>query len=188
MERDTIAFVGRSNVGKSSTIRALTGVKVRVGKKPGTTIRPNLVPYGRYTILDMPGFGFMRREGQEAVKDYIVRRLEEGRDIAFAVEVVDAKAFVEIARRWEARGQIPVEVEFYHFLNELDLNPIVVANKIDKIPGGARDEVLDAICTYLGLAPPWRGWRAVIVPFSARTREGLGELKALIGERARARG
>lgn len=188
MERDKIAFVGRSNVGKSSSIRALTGVRVRVGKKPGTTIRPNLVPYGRYTILDLPGFGFMGREGQEAVKDYIVRRLEEGRDIAFAVEVVDARDFVEIVRRWEARGQIPVEVEFYHFLNELNLNPVVVANKVDKIPKGARDATLDAICAYLGLAPPWQNWRAIIVPFSAKTEEGLAELKALMRERARAVG
>jgi small GTP-binding protein len=180
MERDKIAIVGRSNVGKSSTIRALTGKAVRVGRRPGVTLKPHFIPYKGKTLVDMPGFGFMSgisEKEQERIKDFIIHYIEEESDVLFALQIIDAKAFTEIARRWEARGQIPVEIEMFDFLNEMNLNPLVVANKIDKIKKEKRDEVLDEICEFLGLAPPWSKWDAIIVPFSAKTCEGLENLK-----------
>lgn len=181
-KKDKIVFVGRSNVGKSSAIRALTGAKIKVGKRPGVTLEPNFVPYGRLTIVDMPGFGFMQgvsKRRQEEIKDFIVRYLEKSEDILFAVQVTDAKAFAEIARRHQERGEIPVEIEMFQFLQELHLNPILVANKIDKIAKGERMEKLNEICALLDLPAP----NNVIVPFSAETKEGLEDLKRLIRER-----
>lgn len=186
MDKDKIVIVGRSNVGKSSTIRALTGKAIKIGKRPGVTLKPNFIPYKGKTLVDMPGFGFMSGvsvEGQEKIKDFIIHYLEEASDILFAVHVVDAKAFAEIARRWEKRGQIPVEIEMFDFLNELDLNPIVVANRMDKIKKGARDETLDEMCDFLGLGGPWQKWDEIIVPFSAKTGEGLENLKRKMNQK-----
>ncbi len=178
-----IVFIGRSNVGKSSTIKTLTGKKLKIGRRPGVTLKPQEIRWGENTIVDMPGFGFMSgvyEEKREAIKDSIVKYLEDEKDISFAVQIIDTKAFLEIKKRWEKRGQIPVEIELYNFLNELELKPILVANKIDKIKKDRRDETLDQICESLDLLPPWRQWKDIIVPFSAKTEEGMQELKRLI--------
>ncbi|MBU2559626.1 GTP-binding protein EngB [archaeon] len=187
MEKDKIVIVGRSNVGKSSTIRVLTGKAVRVGKRPGVTLKPNIIPYkvGK-TLVDMPGFGFMSgvsKEGQEKIKDFVIHYIEKAQDALFALQIIDAGAFAQIARRWESRGQIPVDIEMFDFLNELGLNPLVVANKIDKIKKDERDVALDEICDFLGLAPPWQKWEDIIVPFSAKTGEGLVELKRKMNQK-----
>lgn len=181
--KDKIAFVGRSNVGKSSTIRLLTSKAVRVGRRPGTTLEPNLIPYGVYTIVDMPGFGFMSgvsKKRQEEIKDFIVHYLEQSEDIAFAVEVIDAHAFLEIAERWNERGMIPVEVEMYQFLEEIGLKPVVVCNKMDKVGKNKWDERLKAIAGWLGIAKDFSG---VLLPFSAKKGLGLPELKKMIRSR-----
>jgi small GTP-binding protein len=182
-----IVLVGRSNVGKSSVIRQLTGKKIPIGKRPGVTRRITRYRVGRMEIVDMPGFGFMSgvpQPLQEKIKTEIVHYLEKNRDrIMFAMEVIDARAFSEIVERWQRRGQIPVDVEMFSFLNELNLNPLVVANKIDLIQRGYRDVVLDDICDKLGLPPPWRQWIDTLVPVSAKTGEGIPELKRLIKQR-----
>jgi len=187
-----LVLVGRSNVGKSSVIRQLTGKRVLVGRRPGVTRRISRYSCGKLDVVDMPGFGFMSgvsREQQERTKTEIVRYLEQNREeILIALEVIDARAFSEIVERWESRGQIPVDVEMFSFLQELGLNPIVVVNKIDLIYPGERDEVLDNICEKLGMPSPWRQWLDVVVPISAKTGEGVSDLMRLIGERLRASG
>jgi len=75
-----ILFLGRSNVGKSSVIRKLTGKRVPVGKRPGVTRKPLRLKLGELEIIDMPGFGYMAgmsREKQETVKTGIVRYVEK---------------------------------------------------------------------------------------------------------------
>jgi small GTP-binding protein len=187
-----LVLVGRSNVGKSSLIRRLTGKRVRIGRRPGVTRRILRYRCGKLDVVDMPGFGFMSgvsRERQERTKTEIVRYMERNRDkILVAIEVVDARAFSEIAERWERRGQIPVDVEMFSFLQELELNPIVAVNKIELIYPEERDDVLDDICEKLGMAPPWRQWLDVVVPVSAKTGEGISELFNLVRERLRIRG
>lgn len=187
-----IVLVGRSNVGKSSVIRRLTGIQARVGKKPGVTRRIARYRCGKLDVVDMPGFGFMAgvgREEQEQVKIEIVRYLEKNRKrILFALEVIDARAFSDIVERWERRGQIPVDIEMFSFLQELRLSPIMVVNKIDLVYPEERDAVLDDICEKLGMVPPWRQWLDVVVPISAKTGEGLPELRKLVRERLRASG
>jgi len=182
-----IVLVGRSNVGKSSVIRQLTGKRVRVGKRPGVTRKPYRYRCGELDVVDMPGFGFMAgvsRERQEQIKTGIVRYLERNRErILFALEVIDARAFSEIVERWERRDHIPVDVEMFQFLQELELRPIVVVNKIDLIYPEERDGVLDDVCEKLGLSPPWRQWTDVVVPTSAKTGEGVRELRRLVGKR-----
>ena len=182
-----IVLVGRSNVGKSSVIKQLTGKRVRVGKRPGVTSRPYRYRCGELELIDMPGFGFMvgvSRERREEIKTSIVRYLERNRRrILFALEVLDARAFGEIVERWERRGQVPVDVEMFQFLQELELNPIVVVNKIDLIYPEERDALLGNVCEKLGLPLPWRQWLDVVVPISAKTGEGVKTLKKLLRQR-----
>lgn len=182
-----IVLVGRSNVGKSSVIRQLTGKRVRVGRRPGVTRELSRYSCGELDFVDMPGFGYMAGISvarQEAIKTQIVHYLETHRqDILFAIQVIDARSFGEIIQRWERRGQLPVDVEMFQFLKELELHPAVVANKIDIIYPDERDDVLNNICDKLGMSPPWRQWKDVLVPMSAKTGEGALELKKLVRQR-----
>jgi len=179
-----IILVGRSNVGKSSVIRQLTGKKIPIGRRPGVTRRIARYRAGKMEIVDMPGFGFMSGVSsavQEKIKTEIVRYLEQNRSrIMLAMEVVDARSFSEIVERWQRRGQIPIDVELFSFLQELELNPILVVNKIDLIRRVERDAVLDDICEKLELPSPWRQWIDIVVPISAKTGEGVPNLKKLI--------
>lgn len=184
-----IVLIGRSNVGKSSVIRQLTGKKIPVGKRPGVTRKINRYQIGDLIIVDMPGFGFMSgvsRAQQGKTKTEIVSYIENNSGkIALAMEVVDARSFHEIAERWENRGQIPVDVEMFSFLQELGLNPILIVNKIDLIYPEERDAVLDDISQRVGLTPPWRQWSDMIVPISAKTGEDVAILKKLVKRRIR---
>ncbi len=177
-----IIFVGRSNVGKSSLITALTGTKLPAGSRPGVTRKPISIPYRNFIITDMPGFGFMSGvQGQEAIKDNIVHYIENNAEnIVLAVMVVNASSFSGIVDKWAGRGEIPVEVELFEFLHELDIDVIVAANKIDKV--GDVDTTLDGIAQRLGMMPPWRQWLDSIAPVSAKKGE-VGKLKELIQKR-----
>ena len=181
-----IIFVGRSNVGKSTLFSELFGVKVRKGRRPGTTIKPNQITFKDLIVTDLPGFGYIAgvsREFNEKVKDFVVRYIEENADrIIAAVQVIDAKSFLEIVERWEKRGLLPVDVEMYDFLNEFEFDVLVAANKMDKVEDW--DETLNGIVEKLGMHPPWYLWKHVIYPISAKKgdvdnlREGLKRVLA----------
>ena len=54
--------------------------------------------------------------------------------IVCAVQVIDAKSFIDIVDRWDGRGEAPIDIELNDFLHELGLDVVVAANKMDKIP------------------------------------------------------
>lgn len=176
-----IIFVGRSNVGKSSLLKELFGAKVRVGKRPGVTLRPAHAQVSDLLITDMPGFGFMsgvKERKQDIVKDKTVHYIEENAErIKIAVLVIDGPAFPEIVDRWDSRDQIPIDVEMFDFLREIGIDTIVAANKMDKVKEDESDILLDEISVRLGLEPPWQNWKHLIAPISAKK----GDLKALKG-------
>ncbi|KAG8546581.1 hypothetical protein GDO81_018574 [Engystomops pustulosus] len=75
-----VCFIGRSNVGKSSLIKALfalvPGIEVRVSKTPGHTKKMNFFKVGKaFTLVDMPGYGYRAPEDfTEMVEAYIQER------------------------------------------------------------------------------------------------------------------
>jgi GTP-binding protein EngB required for normal cell division len=168
--RAEIIFAGRSNVGKSSIVRCLTGRRVPVGRRPGVTRKPLHLRFGELTVTDMPGFGFMSGWDSERVKDEIVYYIEDNAPrILLGFVVLDAKSFLEIVERCERRGEIPVDLEMYDFLVDVGIDARIVANKIDKVEEA--DRMLDAISEKFNLPPPWQQWRDIILPASAKKKE-----------------
>jgi small GTP-binding protein len=171
-DRDEVVLVGRSNVGKSTLMRELTGHAVKTGKKPGVTRRPNHFDWApeKFMFTDLPGFGFMSGVGEERreqIKTDVVRYLETNADrILVGVVVVDGKAAVDIIDRHTEAGEIPHDIELFHFLQELGVPAVVAVNKMDKVDD--RDERLDDLCDRLGLYPPWQQWRETVAPISAK--------------------
>ncbi len=181
-----ILFSGRSNVGKSSIIRVLTGKNLKVGKRPGVTLKPNHIRYSDLLITDLPGFGFMsgvKDRKQDIVKDQIVRYIESNAErINIAVLVIDGAAFLDIVQRWEDRNEIPIDVEIFELFREFDLDIVLAVNKVDKIKDSSLDKNLDMICDKLGMLPPWKQWLDTVAPVSAKKKD-INSLKKLIRQR-----
>ncbi len=179
-----IVLIGRSNVGKSTLFRELTSQKVKVGRRPGITQYPHKVRVGNIFYVDMPGYGFMfktTKEQQEKTKDLIVEYFEShANEIMLAVQVIDAASFLDIANRWEERGEVPFEIELYGFLNDLGLDVVLAANKMDRIAN--KDEALDMIVERLGMLPPWTQWRDKVAPISAK-RGQIEPLRSILKDR-----
>jgi GTP-binding protein EngB required for normal cell division len=182
-----LVFTGRPNAGKSSIIRAVTGLKVEVGKDPGTTQRINRYPIAEgLTLIDMPGYGRSLRGGrakEEETKDDILDFLElNAGSIALAVHVVNISTFLETEMRLAKKGFIPLDVEMVHFLKrDLGITVLVALNKIDKGPRDYIADNIDAIKEGLGPSIP-------VFPVSARSDEGVGALKDEVRKRLGHRG
>ena len=169
---DEVLFVGRSNVGKSTLMRELTGHDFSTGRKPGVTRSPNHFDWAEaeFMFTDLPGFGFMEgvpEERREEIKTAVVRYVEaNAEDVLAGVLVVDGKSAVDIIDRHSGEGEVPHDVEMFHFLRELEIPTVVAVNKMDKVDD--EDERLDELCDRLGLLPPWRQWQDVLAPISAK--------------------
>jgi GTP-binding protein EngB required for normal cell division len=181
-----IVLIGRSNVGKSTLFWELTGTKVRVGKRPGITKYPFKAKVGDIFYVDMPGYGFMLKASQadqEKTKDLIVQYFEQNaEEIIMAIQVIDAASFLDIADRWEGRGEVPFEIELWEFLVDMGLDVVLAANKMDRIAKVDVDGALDLICERLGMMPPWTQWTDKIAPMSAK-RGQIQSLRSIIGKK-----
>jgi GTP-binding protein len=162
-----IAFVGRSNVGKSSLLNALAGNSrlARTGSTPGRTRAVNyFLVDRRYYLVDLPGYGYARasRDDRERLARVSERYLESdppasGRRV---VLLVDGKV-----------GATPLDVLAMGFLAATGVAIVVAATKVDRVGRGEREQKRRAIRASLGLADA-----VPLIFVSARTGEGLNEL------------
>ena len=132
------AFIGRSNVGKSSLINMLTGNKglAMTSQKPGKTLLINhFIINNNWFLVDLPGYGFAQRgkEGrqniQRIIEDYILEREQL------------TNLFVLIDCRHEAQK---IDLEFMEWLGENGVPFSIIFTKIDKISKGRLQENLKA--------------------------------------------
>ncbi|MEF8937034.1 MAG: GTP-binding protein EngB [Halovenus sp.] len=176
---DEIVLVGRSNVGKSTLMREITGHSFDTGQRPGVTRKPNHYDWAPedFMITDLPGFGFMKgvpEDVREAIKTDIVQYIEEYADnILVGVIVLDGKAAIDIIDRHTGPDSIPHTVELYLFLRDVGITPVIAVNKMDKVDD--RDARLNEIGDRFGLMPPWEQWQETIAPISAKR----GNIEAL---------
>jgi GTP-binding protein EngB required for normal cell division len=149
-----------------------------VGRRPGVTITPTNYQLDDLVITDLPGFGFMSGvEGFERIKDEIVKYIEEHHErVLVGIQVIDASAFIEIAER----HKVPVDVEIFDFLLDLNIDTILAMNKMDKVRNP--DKELNEIVSKLGMLPPYRQWIDRVAPVSAKKSE-VHMLKKLIVKR-----
>ncbi len=168
-----VILVGRSNVGKSTVMRQLTGhEKFETGRNPGVTTQPNHYDWVAedFVLTDLPGFGFMTgvpEDVREEIKTNIVRYIEEyAEEILVAVLVLDGKAAIEIIDRHSGPDEIPHALEMYDFLRELGVPTVIAVNKIDKVDD--TDAVLNDLVERFGLYPPWQQYDEIIAPISAK--------------------
>ncbi|NWH50490.1 GTPB8 protein, partial [Fregata magnificens] len=122
-----VCFIGRSNVGKSSLIRALFSlspeVEVRVSKTPGHTKKMNFFKVGKYfTLVDMPGYGYRApQDFVEMVEAYLQERCNLKRTFLLVDGVVGLQKTDHIA----------VEM-----LEEFGIPYVMVLTKIDRASRG----------------------------------------------------
>jgi GTP-binding protein EngB required for normal cell division len=115
----------------------------------------------------------------EETKINIVQKLESWKDdIILAILIIDLSLFRELYERWSARGEIPVDVEFYSFLSEIALNVVVIANKIDKVKKRVLQGEIDFLQSKLKEATPTID--PIMVFTSAQKRQGLTDLVSVI--------
>ena len=167
--RAEVALAGRSNVGKSSLLNALTGIKglARTSKTPGRTQSINLFAVGdSLALADLPGYGYAKMP--EAVAQRIASSmseyLQERENLAALVMLIDSR-----------RGPGAEELELAEIIRKRDLALIVVATKCDKLK---RSERARAIATFkpLNLEP---------ILCSVTDGEGIEELRRRILKLAR---
>ncbi len=120
------AFIGRSNVGKSSLINMLTGKKqlAKISSKPGKTITINhfLIDESWY-LVDLPGYGFAKRskEAREKWAKMLRQYLNQRKNLVYMFVLVDS--------RIEPQN---IDLEFINELGEAGIPFIVVFTKTDK--------------------------------------------------------
>ncbi|XP_063250066.1 GTP-binding protein 8 isoform X2 [Prinia subflava] len=124
---DYVCFIGRSNVGKSSLIRALFSlapeVEIRVSKTPGHTKKMNFFKVGKYfTLVDMPGYGY--RAPQDFV-EMVEAYLQERHNLKRTFLLVDGVVGLQKA------DHIAVEM-----LEEFGIPYVMVLTKIDRASRG----------------------------------------------------
>ena len=171
-EAPEIAFLGRSNVGKSSLLNALVGEKAaRVSSTPGRTRAVNFFMISdergkeRRIFADLPGYGYAKisksvsAEWPKFIEPYLLERPT----LALCICLVDANV-----------PPRPNDGQLLDWLRAANRETVVVATKIDRLSGNERTRNLAALKRGLEVDE--------ILPVSAKTGYGIKELWRKIGE------
>jgi GTP-binding protein len=166
-----VAFVGRSNVGKSSMINALAHRKklVRVSNTPGRTRTLNFFDVTlehkatrkKLRLCDLPGYGFAKvsKAERQQWQDMISTYLSERHTLRVVVTIIDAEI-----------GPTPDDLQMLDLLQDMPPRILVVATKIDRLGKAARRPRLDSVAKQLEVP------RDAVLGFSATDGLGVDEV------------
>jgi GTP-binding protein len=133
-----VAVAGRSNVGKSSLINRLVGVRglARTSSTPGKTRSINFYRCnGSFFLVDLPGFGFAKGKSGSREWTRLVEQYFDGRSaVVLVVHLVDARM-----------PPTKLDVQLAEWLGPVGIPRLVVATKADKLSGNQRTVQLRAI-------------------------------------------
>ncbi len=162
-----VAFLGRSNVGKSSVINSLLGAKIaKTSSTPGRTRAINFFevrwpgkPQPELIFTDLPGYGYAKisREISQQWPAFIDPYLKERSSLALCVALVDVNVPPQ-----------PADKELLDFLAGIGRSTVIVATKSDRISGNKLRNALQAMAKDYP--------DAQILPYSAKTGSGRAEL------------
>jgi len=162
-----VVLLGRSNVGKSSLINRLLGVKklARTSSRPGRTQSVNFYRVNEsWFFVDLPGYGWarvpesVRRSWKPMVESYLDRRR---RRIALALLIVDSR-----------HAATELDLTMKQWLDGKDIEYVVAATKSDKLPASGRARQDRALLEQFGASTVCE--RPLVV--SATTGRGIREL------------
>lgn len=166
-----IAFAGRSNVGKSSLINALTGRTslARISHTPGRTQQLNFFDLGgRLLLVDMPGFGFAR-VAKSKIRDWagLIERYLRGRTTLRRVcLLIDAR-----------HGIMKADRAFMERLDAAAVSYQVVLTKCDELKPGELERRLAEVRAELARHP---AAHPDVIATSAHAAAGIAELRAAL--------
>lgn len=163
------AFIGRSNVGKSSLINMLCKSKkmAKTSQTPGKTLLINhfAMDDGRWFLVDLPGYGFAARGKEQRerlthlINDYILERQQL------------ACLFVLIDIRHDPQK---IDIEFLDWLGENEVPFAIVFTKADKLGPVATQRNVEAYCNELRLT-----WSELPPVFITSSEKGKGRQEIL---------
>lgn len=155
-----VAFVGRSNVGKSSLINVLAGRKglVRTSSTPGRTQLINFFDInGILTLVDLPGYGYakappaLRKQWGPMIENYLAQR-----------ESLKAVVLILDIRREPSDG----DLQMLNWLETYNIPPIIVLTKCDKLSKNEQAKQKGLIAAAI------KRDKGMLLPFSALSKDG----------------
>ena len=166
-----VVFFGRSNVGKSSLINRLLGVKglARTSSTPGRTQSVNFYRINeRIWFVDLPGYGFAKvpqavREAWQPMIEGVLERRQER--LAAAIQIVDAR-----------HDPTSLDRAMRDWLHAADAPTILVATKSDKLSGNAKAKARKTLKSFAAEV----SYVAAPLLVSSQTGDGIADLWRLI--------
>lgn len=172
-DRPEIAFAGRSNVGKSSLVNALTGRKTlaNVSNTPGRTQQLNFFDLGgKLYMVDMPGYGYAKvSKDQRSGWQDLIRAYLRGRPSLRSVFIlIDSRV-----------GFKESDLEIMEMLDETAVSYRIVLTKVDKMKAPALEKIRAAIS---GRLEKRAAAHPDVLSTSAEKGMGIPEMRAVIRE------
>jgi GTP-binding protein len=162
------AFIGRSNVGKSSLINMLTDRKslAKTSGRPGKTQLINhFIINQEWYLVDLPGYGYARvsksskKKFQKFITDYFEQR----------TQLVSAFVLVDIRHKPQ-----PIDLEFMHYMGESGIPFGIIFTKADKLKPKAIERQVEEYCQEL-----LKTWEELPVYFVTSSSKSIGKDKVL---------
>jgi len=163
-----VAFIGRSNAGKSSLLNSLTNQKklAITSKTPGRTKEINVFLVNKtHYFMDLPGYGYAKASGEtrEKLGELIYWYLFDSNTDPVVVMLIDAVV-----------GPTDADLAMLHELENAGKKIVIVANKVDKIKKSHYRN-------HIGkLEQQFRGH--IFIPYSSKTKVGIQELTTVVLE------